>query len=101
MADVVTTVVLDSAVESQIEYYVDKVFFDVRDHALRTSKDLDVAWVILTGEFKLCFMQDHTNRHVYKVFSLPSVLLSDVLQGTTGALFNFGRESVVYATAPR
>ena len=36
--------------KAQIEFYVDSVFFKVRDHALRTARDLDVAWVIITGE---------------------------------------------------
>ena len=49
MAATPTTATLDSAVASQIEFYVDSVFFKVRDHALRTAKDLDVAWIIVTG----------------------------------------------------
>ena len=44
-----TAAILDSAVASQIEFYVDSVFFKVRDHALRTAKDLDVAWIVVTG----------------------------------------------------
>jgi len=44
-----TTASLDSAVTAQIEFYVDSVFFKVRDHALRTSKDLDVAWIVITS----------------------------------------------------
>jgi Amt family ammonium transporter len=43
------TTSLDSAVTAQIEFYVDSVFFKVRDHALRTSKDLDVAWIVITS----------------------------------------------------
>jgi hypothetical protein len=38
-------------VKAQIEYYVDSVFFTVRDHALRTARDLDVAWIIVTGNY--------------------------------------------------
>ena len=37
--------------KAQIEYYVDSVFFTVRDHALRTARDLDVAWIIATGNY--------------------------------------------------
>ena len=59
--------------KAQIEYYVDSVFFTVRDHALRTARDLDVAWIIATGNYVVAMVASDAESacRVCWVFVMP------------------------------